>query len=198
MNVKKSESPLTVAAMGYWLLRMLPVVLLYKLSRGSGAAVVAPAGGLDKIKKSVLQAAGVHGLFEQFHPGLQGYDKRIESPDVAGKAIFRSALLRSEGPEDPVPDDQYTTMVPVEVGKVDPMMHAVMGGGIEDEFQRGGQTLNGLCMYPELIDEADGLHHEHDDGMKACDGHPAPEKKGSCQIACPGLPQGGCKIIATG
>jgi len=116
MNVKKSESPLTVAAMGYWLLRMLPVVLLYKLSRGSGAAVVAPAGGLDKIKKSVLQAAGVHGLFEQFHPGLQGHDKWIERPDVAGEAIFRSTLLRGKSPEEAVPDDQYASMVPVQVG----------------------------------------------------------------------------------
>jgi len=78
------------------------------------------------------------------------------------------------------------------------MMHPVMGGRVEDKFQRGWQATDGLCMYPELIDEADGLHHEHDDRMKAHDGHPAPEKKGSRQIACPGLPQGGGKIIAAG
>src|SRR5882762_8247113 len=89
-------------------------------------------------------------------------------------------------------------MVPVQVFQVCPVMDPVMGGGIKDIFQWGRQSLDRLGMDPELVDEADGLHHEHNDGMKAQHRHPAPEDKGACQISCPGLSQGGSQVIAFG
>src|SRR5882757_640172 len=58
--------------------------------------------------------------------------------------------------------------------------------------------MDRLGMYPELVDETDGLHHQHDDGMEAYHGHPGPEEKGARQIACPGLPQGCGQVIAFG
>src|SRR5882757_5444051 len=128
---------------------------------------MAPARWPEKIEKAFLQGAGAGGFPKKLSPGFQGDDHRVESPHIPGKAIYRSLFFPPEGAEEPVPDDQYPGMVLIQVLQVGAMVYPVMGGGVENKFNRPGQKPDRLCMDPELVDQADGLHRQYDNGVKA-------------------------------
>ena len=78
------------------------------------------------------------------------------------------------------------------------MVHAVVRRGIEDEFNNPGKFADRFRVYPELVDEANGLHGQYNNGVKTNKGHPCPEKEGASQVPRPGLPQRGRKVILLG
>src|SRR5579859_7744563 len=174
------------------------IIFLDHLPGGLAAAVMAPAWWAGEVADCILPGSGMCGFTEEVCPGLEGDDDRIERADIAGEAIFGALFFRLKSSEDPVPYDQYTAVIFIQVFQVDAMVNPVVRWGIKNKFHGAGQAVDRFRVDPELVNEADGLHHQDDDGMEAGQRHPAPENKGACKVACPGLAQCGCQVISFG
>src|ERR1700678_4245103 len=111
MKVKKYFS----GRQRYWCIRMLAIVFFDHLSCGLTAAVMTPSRRTDEIKQTILQGTCFCSLSEKFAPGLEGYDDRIECSHIPGKTILRPFLFLEKSAEQPVPDDQYATVIPIQV-----------------------------------------------------------------------------------
>jgi len=118
------------------LFRMLPVIVIYQLPGGLAAAVMTPAGWFEKEEDPIFDRPRPARLPDQLTPGLKRHDDRIEGADITGKPVLWWLRFGSKSAKDPVPDDQYAAMVPVQVRQVCPVMHPVMRGRVQDKFQR--------------------------------------------------------------
>lgn len=178
--------------------RVQPVIFPDQFPACFAGPVMTPTRRLDKIVQAIFQRSGSPGFAEKLAPGLEGYNKGIKGSNVPCQPILRAFFFLLESAEQPVPYDKDPGMVLIQVFEIDGMMYPVMGWGIENKFYRTGKSPDGLRMDPELIDQADRLHHQDDQWMEAQQRHPAPEKKGAGEIARPGLSQGGRQVISFG
>ena len=87
-------------------------------------------------------------------------------------------------------------MVLVKVFEIAAMMHAVMGGRVENEFEPARHFMNGFGMDPELVDETDLLHEQYPDRVKPTSGIHAQKRKVPVRLPGPGLAQCSGEIIS--
>ena len=79
----------------------------------------------------------------------------IERVDVLREAVAHATDLLLEGPEQPVPDDEDAAVVLVEVLAVRSVVHAMVRGRVEDEFDRLGQAVDRFGVDPELVEQVE-------------------------------------------
>jgi hypothetical protein len=87
--------------------------------------------------------------------------------DVAHQAVNRFFFFRGESSEKTIPDDEYTSVVSVQVGDVASVVYPMVAGGIKQPFDGPPELINGFGMNPKLIDEAEASENGYHDGMKA-------------------------------
>jgi len=93
---------------------------------------------------------------------------RIPTRQRRGDAVDGFLLLALEGAEEPVPDDQRTRVVAVDVLGVAPVVHAVVARRVQHRFQRT-EVLDRLGVDPELVQRVEGPHGDDEQRMDAKD-----------------------------
>jgi hypothetical protein len=72
-----------------------------------------------------------------------------------GQAIRRTVQFGLECTEHPVPHDQDSAVVAVQVDGVRAVVHPVVGRRVEDELDRPGQLLDQLGVHEELVHQVE-------------------------------------------
>ena len=96
---------------------------------------------------------------------VKRYFKRIERADLFHDAVATGlvgAVLRNECPKQPIPDDQDSAVVPIQIARINRMVDPVMGRCVEEKFDRLPQSVDSFGVKPELVDEAHShLKYDH-------------------------------------
>src|ERR1700751_438235 len=159
---------------------------------------VTPAGIAENVAQLVAPARSAPGIAKHLDPFV-----KCDANGIVGLDIFREAktegisgVFRLERAEKLVPDDQSSSVVPVDVAGIRAVMHAMMGRRIENSFERAKRTHQ-LSVNPELVEQADGFHGHDHHRSEADNGQPEPENEAH-KAAGPGLAQSGRQVVALG
>src|SRR5712691_8972331 len=93
---------------------------------------------------------------------------RVVTADTADKSVTQRLTPRrlGEGSEYPVEHDQDAAVVLVEAGRIRRVVHAVMGGRVENPFQ-WTQPGHELGVDEKLVEQVDAKHADHGKGMES-------------------------------
>ena len=114
--------------------------------------------------------------------------QRVEGVDVVDEAIGGTFFFFLEGAEQSVPDNEYPTVVTIQILYVTPVVHAVMTRRVKEPFYGPPKLTNGLGVDPELIDEAHATKNGNHDWMEPQKRQRGLENERSGDRTRPGLP----------
>ena len=142
---------------------------------------------------ALVPGARVAQVTPDVDPFVEGDAQRVEAVDIGSEAVHTSFLLGFKAAEHAVPDDENAGVIAVNVLRVGGVMDAMVRRRIHHPL-KGAESIHQFGVDPELVQQADGLHGEDHDGLKADEGHPEPEDE-SKKAAGPGLAQRGGEVV---
>ena len=118
----------------------------------------------------------------------------VEGINIRRKSVNARLHFGLETPKPAIPDDEDSRMIAIDVLRVGGVVYAVMRRRVDDQLEYAHMPDH-LCMYPKLVEQADGLHRKDHDGLESRQRHPQPENERT-ESAGPSLPQGRAQVIA--
>ena len=125
---------------------------------------MAPAGWAEEVAELVFERFAFLQVLSYFVPFMHYYMHGMEGAVYGlGDAVVRhlAGQLFCEGAEQAVPDNEDHTHIPVEVGNIASVMHAVVRWGDKYIFYPAGQAANGLRMHQYTIYLGEGIHKDN-------------------------------------
>ena len=96
---------------------------------------------------------------------MEGDSHGIKRVDVCRETVNTLLPFRLETSKPSVPDDEYPRMIAVNVLRIGRVVDTVVRWRVEQRFQNP-HLSDQLCVNPELVEQADGLHGEDHDGLE--------------------------------
>lgn len=147
------KKPQRNALQGLWL---VPFPVHSDIFSQLTLSIMAPTGRMRQIGEPVLHRQSFpQGCPEHSAPLMKGDAQWIEGFDVLCQPIDRGVVgyLRFECAEHPIPNDEDTGMVSIQIPWIGGVVYAMMGRGIEYPFEPFRQFVYGLRVNPELVEQ---------------------------------------------
>ena len=130
-------------------------------------------------------------------PFVKNAPQQVETAELFDDAVtdWFTVDLGGEGAEHPVPDNEGTGVVLVEIARIGRVMDAVVRRRVHHRLEPFGKTTDGFGVNPELVDQVDRADEQDHCRMEPDQRQRNPEDKAERDKARPALPQRGRQIV---
>ena len=129
---------------------------------------MAPARRHGDIANLGAQAGGCPDIAGNAHPFVKRRPDQVEAAELPDNSVNGPLIvpLCLKGAKHPVPDDKDTSVIAVEIARVDRVMHAVVRRRVHHRLKPARHSRNYFGMNPELVDQVERRDEKDHRGWK--------------------------------